>query len=133
MVVQNAPVIGLALGMGPLVTGLTLVAVGTALPEIAVAAMAGLQRTWSNVGRRPGPRDLPVQSALHHWRHGAGASRCRCRPPSSASSYAGGDGLALLLYPLLGGDLKIARREGGWLLLRVRRLAGFRTVCRALR
>jgi len=24
---------------------------------------------------------------------------------------------ALLLYPLLGGDLKINRREGGWLLL----------------
>ena len=57
LVVQSAPEIGLALGMGSMLTGLIIVAIGTALP----AAMA----------------------------------------------------FALLLYPLLGGDLKISRREGG--------------------
>ena len=39
-VVQGAPVLGLALGLGPTGTGLTLVAVGTALPKLVLAAMA---------------------------------------------------------------------------------------------
>src|SRR3546814_6289358 len=39
-VVQSAPVIGLALGMAPLVTGLLVVAIGTALPEVAAAIAA---------------------------------------------------------------------------------------------
>src|SRR3546814_1386123 len=39
-VVQSAPVIGLALGLAPLLTGLLVVAIGTALPEVAAAIAA---------------------------------------------------------------------------------------------
>jgi cation:H+ antiporter len=123
LVVQNAPEIGLALGLGPLVTGLTLVAIGTALPEIAVAAMAA----------RNGQGDVVVGQAL-------GAclfnllfiigGMALLRPVPLPASFVGFElpaamAFALLLYPLLGGDLKISRREGSWLLLAFAAWLGF--------
>jgi hypothetical protein len=39
-IVQSAPQVGATLGMGPMLTGLVPVAIGTALPEIAAAVMA---------------------------------------------------------------------------------------------
>ena len=42
-VVQGAPVLGAALGFNALASGLTLVAVGTALPKLALAVMAALR------------------------------------------------------------------------------------------
>jgi cation:H+ antiporter len=113
LVVQSAPEIGLAMGMGTMLTGLVVVAIGTALPEIVTAALAAynghgnavagqvlgacLFNLLFIVGGMAAFKPLPVP-----------ASFVTLEVPAAMA-------FALLLYPILGGDLKINRREGGLL------------------
>jgi cation:H+ antiporter len=113
LVVQSAPEIGLALGMGTMLTGLIIVAIGTALPELVTAAISArnghgnavagqvlgacLFNLLFIVGGMALLKPLPVPASLVSL----------ALPATMA--------FALLLYPVLGGDLKIGRREGGML------------------
>jgi cation:H+ antiporter len=114
-VVAHAPVLGQAMGMTPLVTGLLVVAIGTALPE-AVTAVIAARRGQGDivaghvigsslfnllviVGGMAALRDLPVP-----------ASFVRFELPAALA-------FALLLYPMLRRDLHISRSEGVVLLL----------------
>lgn len=114
-VVQSAPVIGLALGMEPLVTGLLVVAIGTALPEMA-AAVAAARRGQGDLvaghvigsslfnllvvlGGMAAVRDLPVPASFVHLELPAALV------------------FALMLVPILRGDHRVSRTEGVVLLL----------------
>jgi len=114
-VVQSAPVIGQALGMAPLLTGLLVVAIGTTLPEVA-AAIAAARRGQGDmvVGHVIGSsvfnllvilggmavvREVPVP-----------ASFVRFELPAALV-------FAVMLYPMLRGDLRVSRTEGGVLLV----------------
>lgn len=114
-VVQSAPEIGLALGMAPLVTGLLVVAIGTALPEVAAAVAAARRGQGDMVaghvigssvfnllvvlGGMVLVREVPVP-----------ASFVRFELPAALV-------FALMLYPMLRGDLRVGRTEGGILLV----------------
>ena len=114
-VVQSAPEIGLALGMAPLVTGLLVVAIGTALPEVAAAVAAARRGQGDMVaghvigssvfnllvvlGGMALVREVPVP-----------ASFVRFELPAALV-------FALMLYPMLRGDLRVSRTEGGILLV----------------
>ena len=112
--VQHAPIVGTAWGMSPLLTGLIIVAIATALPE-AVAAMAAARRGQGDmvvghvigsslfnllivVGGMAALRDLPIPASFVAFE----------LPAALAAS--------LLLYPMLRRDLQISRAEG-WVLL----------------
>ena len=112
--VQHAPIVGTAWGMSPLLTGLIIVAIPTALPE-AVAAMAAARRGQGDmvvghvigsslfnllivVGGMAALRDLPIPASFVGFE----------LPAALAAS--------LLLYPMLRRDLQISRAEG-WVLL----------------
>jgi cation:H+ antiporter len=110
-VVRSAPALGAAIGFGPLLTGLLPVAIGTALPEIVLAVFAA----------RAGQGNVVAGSVL-------GASLCNflvvlggmalLSPVAVPASFVGIEvpaamALTLALYPLLGGDLRLSRREGG--------------------
>ncbi|MCY7354723.1 MAG: calcium/sodium antiporter [Lysobacter sp.] len=110
-VVQGAPMVGVSLGLSPLLTGLLPVAIGTALPEIA-AAIAAARRGQGDMvaghvigsslfnllvvlGGMAVFRDLPVPASLVHFELPAALA------------------FALVLYPMLRSELRISRREGG--------------------
>lgn len=112
--VQHAPIVGTAWGMTPLLTGLIIVAIATALPE-AVAAMSAARRGQGDmvvghvigsslfnllivVGGMAALRDLPIPASFVGFE----------LPAALAAS--------LLLYPMLRRDLQISRAEG-WVLL----------------
>ena len=110
-IVQFAPTVGATLGMGPMLTGLVPVAIGTALPEIAAAVLAA----------RRGQGELVVG-------HVIGSSLCnltlvlggiasvRALPlPASFVQFEmpAAIAFAVALYPMLRGDLRISRLEGG--------------------
>lgn len=112
--VQHAPIVGTAWGMSPLLTGLIIVAIATALPE-AVAAMSAARRGQGDmvvghvigsslfnllivVGGMAALRDLPIPASFVGFE----------LPAALAAS--------LLLYPMLRRDLRISRAEG-WVLL----------------
>ncbi len=113
-VVNTAPIIGIALGMTPLLAGLIVVAIGTALPEAAAAVMAArrgqgdivaghvigssLFNLLVVIGGMAAMRDLPIP-----------ASFVRLELPAAFA-------FTLLLYPMLRRDLHISRAEG-WVLL----------------
>lgn len=122
-VVESAPVIGRALGMESLVAGLLLVAVGTALPEVAAAAAAA----------RRGQGDIVaghvVGSSLFNLLVVVGgmaavygvaipASFLRFELPVAFL-------FALLLVPMLRGGTTVTRVEGGLLLLALVIWVGF--------
>jgi cation:H+ antiporter len=112
--VKHAPVVGAAWGMSPLLTGLIVVAIATALPE-AVAAVQAARRGQGDlvvghvigssvfnllivVGGMAALRDLPIP-----------ASFVRFELPAALAA-------SLLLYPMLRRDLQISRAEGALLL-----------------
>lgn len=113
-VVESAPVVGLQLGMTPLVTGLILVSVGTALPEAAAAVVAArrgqgdivaghvlgssLVNLLVAVGGLAALRDLPIP-----------ASFVRFELPAALA-------FLLLMVPMLRSDLRLSRAEGAVLL-----------------
>ena len=115
LVVEQAPLIGSALGLAPLLTGLVVVAIGTALPE-AAAAIAAARRGHGDmvVGHVVGSsvfnllvvvggmavfRDVPLPNSF-----------VRFEVPAALA-------FALVLYPMLRGDLRVSKTEGGVLVL----------------
>jgi cation:H+ antiporter len=115
LVVQHAPPIGLALGMGPMLTGLVVVAIGTAIPEFVIAGMAAAKGQGNVVvGAALGAclvNLLLVVGGMAAWQPLAlPVSFLRLELPAAMA-------FALLLYPVLGGDLDIRRREGLVLML----------------
>lgn len=114
-VVASAPAIGASLGMLPLMTGLLPVAIGTALPEVAAAVMAARRGQGDMVvGHVIGSslfNLLLIVGGMAAWGSLAlPASFVRFELPAALV-------LALMLYPMLRGDLSISRREGAILLL----------------
>ncbi len=115
LIVQHAPVIGAALGMAPLLTGLIVVAIGTALPEVAAAVVAASR----------GQGDLVVGHVIGSSLFNllvvvGGMAAFRVMPvPASFVRFEVPAALAfaLVLYPMLKGDLRISKVEGGVLLL----------------
>jgi cation:H+ antiporter len=115
LVVTNAPILGLALGMAPLLTGLIVVAVGTALPEVAAAVFAA----------RRGQGDMVmghvVGSSLFNLLVVVGGMAA-FRPMPLPTSFVRFEvpaalAFALVLVPMLKGDLRISKFEGGVLLV----------------
>lgn len=111
LVVQSAPMIGVSMGLSPLMAGLLPVAIGTALPEIA-AAIAAARRGQGDMvaghvigsslfnllvvlGGMAVFRDLPVPASL-----------VQLELPAALA-------FALVLYPMLRSELQVSRREGG--------------------
>lgn len=111
--VAHAPIVGAGLGLTPLLTGLTVVAIATALPE-AVAAV---------VAARRGQGDIVVGhvigSSLFNLLIVVGGMAA-LRPLPIPASFVGFElpaalAVSLLLYPMLRKDLQISRAEG-WVL-----------------
>lgn len=114
LVVEQAPVIGAALGFGSVLTGLILVAIATALPEVVAAVMAARQGQGNVVaGTVLGASLFNVLAIV-----GGMAVLQPVAVPASFVSLELPAAMAfvLALYPILGGDLRISRREGGVLL-----------------
>lgn len=112
--VRHVPIVGTAWGLSPVLTGLIVVAIATALPE-AVAAVSAACRGQGDivvghvigsslfnllivVGGMAALRDLPIPTSFVGFE----------LPAALAAS--------LLLYPMLRRDLQISRPEG-WVLL----------------
>ncbi len=109
-VVQSAPLIGASWGLSPLLVGLLPVAIGTALPE-AVAAVAAARRGQGDmvaghvigsslfnllvvIGGMAALRPLPLPESF-----------VKLELPAAIA-------FALVLYPMLRGDLRISKTEG---------------------
>lgn len=113
-VVQGAPALGLALGLGTMMTGLTLVAIGTALPEIVLAVLAANSRQGNIVlGHVLGASIFNLLFVV-----GAMALAKPLAIPASFVRFElpAAMAFALLLVPILGGDLRASRREGAVLI-----------------
>lgn len=113
-IVQSAPVLGQALGLAPLVTGLTVVAIGTALPEIVIAAIASRQGQGDVVAGQV------LGACLFNLLLIIGGMAV-VQPLAIPASFVmfelpAAMAFALALYPILGGDLTVSRREAGILL-----------------
>lgn len=114
LVVVNAPIVGAAMGMTMLLTGLIPVAIGTALPEVAAAVFAA----------RRGQGDLVIGhvigSSVFNLLVILGGMAAFNTLPLPASfvrfELPAALVLALMLVPMVRGDLSISRREGGVLL-----------------
>lgn len=128
-VVQAAPVIGEGWGLSPLLTGLLPVAIGTALPEIAAAAMAARRGQGDMVAGHV------IGSSLFNLLVVVGGMAA-FRPLALPESFVrlelpAAIAFVLVLYPMLRGDLRISRVEGGillaafvgWLILEIALLA----------
>ena len=114
-IVQSAPIIGVSMGMEPLLTGLIVVAIGTALPEVA-AAIAAARRGQGDMvaGHVIGSSLFNLLVVL------GGMAAFRAVPiPASFVQFELPAALAfaLVLYPMLRGDLRINKTEGIILLL----------------
>jgi cation:H+ antiporter len=113
--VQSAPIVGIGLGMGPLVTGLLPVAICTALPEMAAAVVAA----------RRGQGDMVAGHVLGSSLFNllvviGGMAAFRPTPlPASFVQFElpAAFALALVLFPMARSELRISRREGAVLLL----------------
>jgi cation:H+ antiporter len=115
LVVAHAPLLGSALGMAPLLTGLIVVAIGTALPEVA-AALAAARRGQGDmvVGHVIGSSVfnlLVVVGGMAAFRTvPLPASFVRFEVPAALA-------FAVVLYPMLRGDLRISKLEGSILVV----------------
>lgn len=110
LVIDSAPVIGLSLGFGPLLTGLTVVAIGTALPEVVMAILA------ARSGKANLVAGLVLGACLFNLLFILGGMAL-IRPVTIPASFVGFElpaamAFTLALYPILGGDLRINRNEG---------------------
>ena len=110
-IVQSAPSVGATMGMGPMLTGLVPVAIGTALPEIAAAVLAARRGQGELVaGHVIGSSLCNLTLVL------GGIASVRALPlPASFVQFEmpAAIAFAIALYPMLRGDLRISRLEGG--------------------
>jgi cation:H+ antiporter len=110
-VVGAAPALGRAFGFGDLLTGLLPVAIGTALPEIVVAVMA------ARAGQANVVAGHVLGASLFNLLAVVGAMALARPLPLPASfitfELPAAMAFVLVLYPILGGDLRVNRREGG--------------------
>lgn len=115
LIVEHAVVMGLGLGLTPLVTGLLPVAIGTALPEVAAAVVAA----------RRGQGDLVaghvIGSSLFNLLlvvGGMAAYNTLLLPPSLVRfELPAALAFALMLYPMLRGDQRFTKGEGALLVV----------------
>ena len=113
-IVQAAPVIGAGLGLSPLLVGLLPVAIGTALPEVAAAVAAARRGNGDMVvGHVIGSSLFNVLVVI--------GGMAALRPVPLPASFVrlelpAAIVFAAMLYPMLRGDLRISRGEGGVLL-----------------
>jgi len=122
-VVGSAPGVGQALGFGSMLTGLLVVAIGTSLPEVILTAMVA----------RAGQGNIVAGHALGACLFNllfivGGMALLRPLPmPASFVSLElpAAMAFALALVPMLGGDLRLSRREGGILVLLFALWVGF--------
>ena len=113
--VQSSPIVGIGLGMGPLVTGLLPVAIGTALPEMAAAVVAARRGQGDMVaGHVLGSSLFNLLVVL------GGMAAFRPLPlPASFVQFElpAAFAFALVLLPMTRSQLEVSRREGTVLLL----------------
>ena len=115
LVVTKSLPIGEGLGLSPLLTGLIPVAIGTALPEVAAAVVAARRGQGDLVvGHVVGSSVFNLLVIL-----GAMAAWQPLVLPGLLVRYALPAALAfaLVIYPMLRGDLQVSRREGAILLV----------------
>jgi cation:H+ antiporter len=110
LVIDAAPVIGFSLGFGPLLTGLTVVAIGTALPEVVMAILA------ARSGKANLVAGLVMGACLFNLLFIIGGM-AMIKPVILPMSFVGFElpaamAFTLALYPIMGGDLRINRNEG---------------------
>ncbi len=110
LVIDAAPVMGFALGFGPMLTGLTIVAIGTALPEVVMAILAARNGKPNLVA------GMVVGACLFNLLFIVGGMAL-VSPVVIPASFVGFElpaamAFTLALYPILGGDLRINRNEG---------------------
>ena len=114
-IVHSAPQVGATLGMGPMLTGLVPVAIGTALPEIAAAVLAARRGQGDVVvGHVIGSSLLNLTLVL------GGMASFRALPLPSSFVYfevPAAIAFAVALYPMLRGDLRIGKGEGAILVV----------------
>lgn len=119
LVVAQAPLLGAAMGMEPLLTGLIVVAIGTALPEVA-AAVAAARRGHGDMvlGHVIGSSVFNLLVVVGGMAVLAPSGSSGLPVPESFAKFEVPAALAfaLVLYPMLKGDLRISRTEGGILL-----------------
>jgi cation:H+ antiporter len=123
LVVLNAGLLGAGLGLAPLVTGLLPVAIGTALPEMAAAIVAAKRGQGDIVaGHVVGSslfNLLVVVGGMAAWNTlPLPVSFVRFELPAALV-------FALMLYPVLRGDLRVSRNEGVFLLVAFLAWVGF--------
>lgn len=122
-VVQSAVALGPMLGLSPVATGLTIVAIGMALPEAVMAAVAARQGQANVVlGQVLGACLFNVLFIV--------GGMATIRPVSMPASLLAfglptAMAFALALYAFLGRDSRIGRREGGLLLALLALWLGF--------
>ncbi|MBB1087899.1 sodium:calcium antiporter [Lysobacter sp. SG-8] len=114
-VVSSATPLGVAMGMTPLVTGLLPVAIATALPEVAAAVVAARRGQGDMVAGHVIGSSLfnlfLVLGGMALWRPLAvPASFVQFELPAALV-------IALMLVPMVRGDLQVSRREGAVLLV----------------
>ena len=114
-VVSSAPVIGASWGLSPLLVGLLPVAIGTALPEVAAAIAAARRGQGDMVAGHV------IGSSLFNLLVVVGGMAALRPLPLPASSVKlelpAAIVFALMLYPMLRGDLRISKGEGGVLFI----------------
>jgi cation:H+ antiporter len=123
-IVRAAPTVGATLGFGPLLTGLLPVAIGTALPEVALAVMAARQEQGSVVAGQV------LGASLCNFLLVLGGMALVGPPLAVPASFVRFEvpaamALTLALYPMLGGDLRLSRREGAVLVAMFLAWVGF--------
>jgi len=122
-VVGSAPELGRGLGLLPMMTGLLPVAIGTALPEVAAAIAAARRHQGDMVaGHVIGAslfNLLLVLGGLALWNPMVVPGQfLRIELPAAAV-------LALMLVPMMRGDMQVSRREGVILLVAFAAWVGF--------
>ena len=110
-VIDTAPLLGSAMGMSPLLVGLIPVAIGTALPEIAAAIVAARRGQGDVVAGHV------IGSSLFNLTVVVGGMATFRAVPLPASflwfEVPAAFVLGLMLFPMLKGDMRISKREGG--------------------
>lgn len=114
-VVTGAPGVGQALGFGSMLTGLLVVAIATALPEVILLVMVARAGQGNIVAGHA------LGACLFNLLFIVGAMAL-LRPLAVPASFVtlelpAAMAFALALIPMLAGDLRLSRREGGILVL----------------